>query len=581
MFPEQDTTQPPGRPDRGNEDGYIGHIGPECGTFDFGCQAEDAASRVFGSAIEDLAAAISEGLGQMVASASTLWVRVGTPNLTGGGGSSAINPGEVPPESAQITTVLSWVMWIGLAIAILSLIAMGTLLAVRMSRGEGAASLGRLGLVMSAVIMISGASSVVAALVPSQPPGGVSGPVATLQSSLWWYMAAAATVSIIIGGLKMAWEQRAQPGKQVLQGVLTLIVVAGAGVTIISILLVASDAYAVWLLNRTLDCDVATDEACFGQSLMGILSALGAGSGMGPILVIVLGLFGLLITALQVMLMVARGGMLVILAGVLPLAAALTTTESGKQWFNRCIGWTVALLLYKPAAAMVYVAAFELVRSSETEGILSALTGLMLMVIALVALPALMKFVTPMVSSMTSGASSGALAAAAIPTGAAMVAGRGAEASSARGAAGVPGATGPAAAQGGKAAATAGGGGVVAGAGPVGAGVAVASSVGQGVSKGATAVASEGAAPGGTSIPTGPTGSRSIPTGSDGNGASGSSPSPKTGGDGPSSPAGPSGGSNPHIASTTAQGATQGVTNAANEAANSDDDEGDGPSGSR
>ncbi|MFM9745531.1 hypothetical protein ACKI2C_49105, partial [Streptomyces brasiliscabiei] len=82
-----------------------------------------------------------------------------------------------------------------------------------------------------------------------------------LQSSLWWYMGAAAVVSVIIGGVRMAWEQRAEPGKDTIKSLLTLIVVAGAGVTIVGLLVSAFDSFSVWILNGALNCDVGTDTA--------------------------------------------------------------------------------------------------------------------------------------------------------------------------------------------------------------------------------------------------------------------------------------------------------------------------------
>jgi hypothetical protein len=62
-------------------------------------------------------------------------------------------------------------------------------------------------------------------------------------------------------------------------------------------------------------------------------------------LVIVLGLIASLAAFVQIVLMVARSGMLVILAGILPISAAATNTEMGKGWFRKCVGWLVAFLL--------------------------------------------------------------------------------------------------------------------------------------------------------------------------------------------------------------------------------------------
>lgn len=80
--------------------------------------------------------------------------------------------------------------------------------------------------------------------------------------------------------------------------------------------------------------------------------ALTAQSGIGVIGILILGAIALFMTYVQVALMVVRGGLLVILAGVLPLTASFTNTQMSKQWFGKVIGWTIAFILDKPAAAL-------------------------------------------------------------------------------------------------------------------------------------------------------------------------------------------------------------------------------------
>lgn len=401
----------------------------DCGFLDFTCKAEELAKSAIGDAIENMANAVLEAFGRAIGSLGTVWVHIGTPNLTGSGGSSAIDAGSSAPDSANVTSVMGYVMWISLGIAVLALFILGALIATRMRAGEGIAAVGRVGLVLSAVVLIAGAGAIVAGLMPSGPRNA-GGAVLFLQSGLWWYMGAAAVVSVIIGGARMAWEQRAEPGRETVKSLLTLVVVAGAGVTIVGLLVAAADSFSVWLINGSLSCDVTTDSACFGENMLTLLALTTnpAAGGLGALLIIILGLIAILAAAFQIVLMVARGGMLVILAGILPLSASFTNTEMGKGWFKKCVGWLVAFILYKPAAAIVYAAAFQLVGtdvfSDDGTGLLAVLTGLMLMIIALFAMPALMRFVTPMVGALAGGAAGGAMAVgalAALPSGAAAV----------------------------------------------------------------------------------------------------------------------------------------------------------------
>ena len=399
-----------------------------CGFLDFGCKSAQLAQSVLGSAIENLATAVMEAFGKAVASLGTVWVHIGTPVLTGSGSSSSIAAGASAPDSGGISTVLGYVVWVSLAICILSLFILGAVIATRLRAGEGIAAVGRIGLVLSAAVLVSGASALVAGVMPSGPRNA-GGAVLFLQSSLWWYMGAAAMVSVIIGGARMAWEQRAEPGRETVKGLLTLVVVAGAGVTVVSLLVAAADSFSVWIIDGSLSCDVVVDSACFGENIL-ILLALttnpSAGS-LGALLIIILGLLAVLAAIVQIVLMVARGGMLVILTGILPLSASFTNTEVGKTWFRKAISWLIAFILYKPAAAIVYAAAFQLVATDvftdDGTGLVAVLTGLMLMIIALFAMPALMRFVTPMVGATAGGGGAGGALAigamAALPSGAA------------------------------------------------------------------------------------------------------------------------------------------------------------------
>ena len=392
------------------------------------CHVDEGIKAVVGSAIENLANAVMEAFGKAVASLGTVWVHIGTPVLTGSGSSSSIAAGASAPDSGGISTVLGYVVWVSLATCILSLFILGAVIATRLRAGEGIAAVGRIGLVLSAAVLVSGASALVAGVMPSGPRNA-GGAVLFLQSSLWWYMGAAAMVSVIIGGARMAWEQRAEPGRETVKGLLTLVVVAGAGVTVVSLLVAAADSFSVWIIDGSLSCDVVVDSACFGENIL-ILLALttnpSAGS-LGALLIIILGLLAVLAAIVQIVLMVARGGMLVILTGILPLSASFTNTEVGKTWFRKAISWLIAFILYKPAAAIVYAAAFQLVATDvftdDGTGLVAVLTGLMLMIIALFAMPALMRFVTPMVGATAGGGGAGGALAigamAALPSGAA------------------------------------------------------------------------------------------------------------------------------------------------------------------
>jgi hypothetical protein len=239
--------------------------------------------------------------------------------------------------------------------------------------------------------------------------------VAFIQGQLWWLMAFAAVCAVMIGGVRMVIEQRSQPGRDLVRGLLTFVVVSGTGLTVLALCTAASDQFAAGVIDASLE------DGDFGQAVGRMLGFAAASSGgsLGVILVILLGIIALFVSLAQIVLMVLRAGMLVVMAGALPLSASFTNTEAGRAWFRRFVAWTVAFLLYKPTAAIIYATAIKLPTSG---GLLQVITGLGLMLMSVIALPALMKFLTPMTSAIASGGggglAGGAALAASLPTGA-------------------------------------------------------------------------------------------------------------------------------------------------------------------
>ncbi|MEV7663596.1 hypothetical protein [Paenarthrobacter sp. NPDC089316] len=235
--------------------------------------------------------------------------------------------------------------------------------------------------------------------------------VSIVNSELAPWTLALAVLAVILGGIRLVWDQRGAPLRDLLRSLITLMLVSGLGLGVISILVVAADALSAEIIKRS------TNGRGFAESMK--LLVLTNQTGVGVFILIVLGLIGLIASLVQIVLMVVRSGMLVILAGILPTTAAFTNTEMGRQWFQKAVGWTIAFILYKPAAAIVYSVAFLLMSGRGKDALIGSITGFTLMLVALFALPALMRFVTPMVAAVASGGGAGAGAVVgAIATGA-------------------------------------------------------------------------------------------------------------------------------------------------------------------
>jgi type IV secretion system protein TrbL len=261
-------------------------------------------------------------------------------------------------------------------------------------------------------------------------PGGstASDPVLFLQNSLYFWTASLAVMSVLVGAAKMTIERRGAPLRDLVRSLATLIVVSGAGVAAVGLLTVAADQFSAWIITNS------TNGTSFNENITALL-ALSATSPIGSIMIILLGLIAILASVMQIVLMIVRGGLLVVLTGIFPTAAAFSNTEAGRGWFQKCTAWLIAFILYKPAAAIIYATAFQLSGSKIFgnvgdgkdfgSALLATVTGLALMIIALFAMPALMRFVTPMVGAVAGGGGGlaagtvGALASGAISMGSA------------------------------------------------------------------------------------------------------------------------------------------------------------------
>jgi type IV secretion system protein TrbL len=250
--------------------------------------------------------------------------------------------------------------------------------------------------------------------VPTPQLSGVGGPVARVQHLVYWTQGFLLVLSLLYVAGKTALNRSGKVAGEAARGLGTMVVVVGAGVTAIDVLSVAGDAWSRWIIDQSV-----------GGSMTTRLGAVAGGSaqmsGLGIGIEFIVALLGIVSCIVQIFFLLARVGILTLLAGTLPLSAAGLATPAGRAWFQRTLAWIVAFLLYKPAAALVYASAFSL--AGRGSDVISVLSGLMLIVLAVFALPALMRLATPMVAAASGGGGGlgGALAGAALATGARQV----------------------------------------------------------------------------------------------------------------------------------------------------------------
>jgi hypothetical protein len=236
-------------------------------------------------------------------------------------------------------------------------------------------------------------------LVPSNPvcPGADTPDwittCATVASPATQLRAWILPITILVATLGLLWQailltvtRKGEPLLQALRGLGTLALWSAVGIVGTQLALKASDAYTVWILKQAIVGDSPNPVDSLGTAL----SSLSPAEAFGVLLLGVLFNFLILIiVVVQLILMVFREASVIILAGLLQLAAAGSFTRLTSGWLPKVTGWMLALVCFKPMAATVYAVAFLLLGS---DGVRNSIVGLAVLLLALFALPVAMKF---------------------------------------------------------------------------------------------------------------------------------------------------------------------------------------------
>lgn len=407
--------------------------------------------------------------------------------------------------------------------------------------------------------------------VPS-PEASHTPAVARMQADLQWYAMAAMVLGVLLCAARMALTSRGEHGMEAAKMLARVVLISGAAMAGMTFATRAGDAFSKWVLDR------ATGSS-FQQSLSQTLTAH-AMSGLTAALSIFLGIFAFLGALAMLAAAALRWVALVLLMGFWPLAASLSTTEQGQQWYRKINAWIVAFLLLKPISAMVYAAGFMLLNGGGTDvtggaggEVTSVIMGLVCIAAAGLTLPALLKLVAP-VTAGAGGASGAAVAGGMVATGAAVATlaggGAGAGAATAGAAGGGAASAGPSGSVG-----TAGGGGGGGGGSSPGSASGGSSS---GPTGGGGGPSSSGGGGGGSPVPGGGESPDAGGGGSTG-GATGASPSTQSDGDTPAGPSGSSSSASGPGRVHRAMGAAGATGSGGDRGGSQDEPEGEGPSG--
>lgn len=210
----------------------------------------------------------------------------------------------------------------------------------------------------------------------------LQGSAATRIRALVMVLAAVvATCGVMWCGVRMAWTRKGgEAVSDLMTGVLRFAVITASAFTLLQVLLRGGD----WFSSAALD-------KAAGEAISAKMATIGGLAGITqPWLVILLGTVTALAGLGQFFLMAFREAGIVVLAGVLALAAAGGFNPATKAWFPKVSGWLAGLVFYKPMVALTYAAALYMI--GDTSDVRMVLVGIAMMLLSLVALPVMIRF---------------------------------------------------------------------------------------------------------------------------------------------------------------------------------------------
>lgn len=255
--------------------------------------------------------------------------------------------------------------------------------------------------------------------VPSPSP--TSSTVTTMQQNLEWVTLLVAAVGMLVAIVRMGVTSNLAEGVGLARMYLAMVVVTGCGGVVVASLIQAGDAAAPWFVERAYGADYSSGTATLITAAM----LQGTGQAMG----LVMGLIALIASLFQIAFMFVRGALLIVLMAMLPTIAAGTATEAGMLRFKRVCAWIFACVIYKPVAAIIYAIGFLQIKgdpAADLNGLddvarstYDLVLGTIIIILAVLALPALIRFVAPVAdrvggSSFSPGAALGSVATGAV-----------------------------------------------------------------------------------------------------------------------------------------------------------------------
>lgn len=220
-----------------------------------------------------------------------------------------------------------------------------------------------------------------------------------ISEQIEWIVTYLAIGSVLFAAAKMALERKSDAGRVAIQGFLRVILVAGAGTFVAANVVKLSDDYADHLYQSA------------ALNLVKSVPCIGLGTTMEAFLLLFLAFLLLLSAIVHVLMLYIRLGVVTMLLGTLPMAAAASMTNWGTGWWRKHIGWLIAWLIYKPAVGLIMFSGSAMIsEGNRTSLVHMRIAGVGVLLLSAIAMPALLKIIVPATAALGTNDPSGAVA---------------------------------------------------------------------------------------------------------------------------------------------------------------------------
>lgn len=186
--------------------------------------------------------------------------------------------------------------------------------------------------------------------------------------------------SVLTQCIRIVVQRRMTPLLEAGVGVIRYVFVTTTGLLLVGAAVQAADALSQWIVQDAISKFTTRMQGFFTLAIFqGNASAL-----------IIMALIAAILGLIQWVLAWFRQAGILVLATLLPLAASGSLSQSGRQWLNKLIPMLISLIAYKPLAAMIYALGLTFISSGNDFG--TVMTGLTIVVLASIAMPALLRF---------------------------------------------------------------------------------------------------------------------------------------------------------------------------------------------